>query len=144
MSSKGIKVALKVDLTKYRSGLVSGTEGTTVGTYGMWSRGSDRFIGVHFPGKGTLDVLWDSLEIIDEEYLKRVEERRNTHLEELKSATRVVKHVGPRGGFINLSYTYTNSNGSLIHVSKGFRKEADELIDFFERNGIEVIIKTVD
>lgn len=35
--NSGIKVRLTVDLTKYKSGLVSGTEGTTIGTYGIWS-----------------------------------------------------------------------------------------------------------
>lgn len=142
--NSGIKVRLTVDLTKYKSGLVSGTEGTTIGTYGIWSRGSDRFVGVHFPEKGTLDVLWESLEIIDEEYLKRVKEQENTHFEELKSATEVVKFIGPRGGFRYLSYTYTDSNGIQIQTSNGFRKDADKLIDFFERNGIEIVIKTGD
>lgn len=99
---------------------------------------------MHFPEKGTLDVLWESLEIIDEEYLKRVKEQENTHFEELKSATEVVKFIGPRGGFRYLSYTYTDSNGIQIQTSNGFRKDADKLIDFFERNGIEIVIKTGD
>ena len=142
--NQGIKVRLKVDLTKYRPGLVSGTEGTTIGTYGMWSRGSDRFVGVHFPGKGTLDVLWESLEIIDEEYLKRAEEEKNKHLKELKSAKDVVKYVGPRGGFRHLSYTYTDSNGIQVHTSNGFRKDADKLIAFFEKHKIPVITKIID
>lgn len=41
-----------------------------------------------FPEKGTLDVLWESLDIIDEEDLKKPEEE-NLLLEELKSATEV-------------------------------------------------------
>jgi hypothetical protein len=118
----GIKVRLKVDLTKYRTGLVPGTEGTTIGNYGIWSRGSDRFVGVHFPDKGALDVLWDSLEIIDEEYLKRNEEQRNRYFEKLKSATEVVKCVGPRGGFRHLSYTYTDSNGIQVQHLMDFVK----------------------
>ncbi len=141
--NRGVKVRLKVDLTKYKPGLVAGTEGTTIGNHDIWSRGSDRFIGVHFPEKGTLDVLWESLDIIDEEDLKKPEQE-NLQLEELKSATEVVKFVGPRGGFRYLSYTYTDSNGIQVHISNGFRKDAEKLIDFFNRNKIKVVIKTVE
>lgn len=56
--NKGIKIRLRVDLTEYLPGLVVGTEGITIGNQDMWSRGSDRFVGVHFQGKGSLDVLW--------------------------------------------------------------------------------------
>lgn len=47
---KGTKVKLTVDLTQYAKGLVAGTEGITAGQQGMWSRGSDRFVTVRFPG----------------------------------------------------------------------------------------------
>ena len=46
----------------------------------MWSRANDNFVTVCFPNVATLDVLWKSLEIIDEEYLKRVKERNANHL----------------------------------------------------------------
>lgn len=49
--NRGKKVWLKVDLTKYKPGLVAGTEGTIIGNHDIWSRGSDRFIGVHFRKK---------------------------------------------------------------------------------------------
>jgi hypothetical protein len=52
----------------------------------MWSRGSDQFVGVNFPGAGSLDVLWSSLDIIDEEYLREAEIRRTKRYEALKSA----------------------------------------------------------
>ena len=88
-------------------------------------------------------MLWESLDIIDEEDLKKPEQE-NLQLEELKSATEVVKFVGPRGGFRYLSYTYTDSNGIQVHISNGFRKDAEKLIDFFNRNKIKVVIKTVE
>ena len=50
-----IKVKLTVDLTNYAKGLTADSEGYTVGRQGMWSRGSDRFITVNFPGIATLD-----------------------------------------------------------------------------------------
>jgi hypothetical protein len=34
---------------------------------------------MYFKGIATLDVLWSSLEIIDEEYLKQVEEDKKKH-----------------------------------------------------------------
>lgn len=63
---RGIRVRLRTDLTRYNAKLTPGVEGVTVGEYGMWSKGSDRFVGVHFPGIVTLDVLWEGLEIVDE------------------------------------------------------------------------------
>lgn len=50
-----IRVKLKSDLTRYADGLLPGIEGYTIGRYGIWSRGSDRFVGVTFPGIATLD-----------------------------------------------------------------------------------------
>jgi hypothetical protein len=67
-----IKVKLLTDLSKYAPGLVPGVEGHTIGQYGLWSRGSDRFIGVCFPGIAKLDVLWESIEVIDKEYLEEI------------------------------------------------------------------------
>lgn len=79
-----IRVRLTVDLTEYKPDLIAGSEGYTIGSFGMWSRTFDRFIGVNFPRIGTLDVLWKSLEIIDEEYLRELEKQRLIQLEELK------------------------------------------------------------
>jgi hypothetical protein len=104
----GIKVRLTTDLTKYHRDLLPGVEGHTVGQSGMWSRGSDRFIGVHFPNVGTFDVLWDSLEIIDAEYLARAAAKKQKKMEALKSAKRVVRTIGPAGGFKYLSYEYVD------------------------------------
>lgn len=136
-----IKVRLKTDLTHYVPGLVVGTEGVAIGQYGMWSRGSDRFIGVDFPGKGKLDVLWESLEIIDEEYLRRSAEAEQKWRESLKSAQHVVKYVGPQGGFRRLSFEYTDSNGSKVHHSTGFKSEGDKLEKLFNDLGIAVEIQ---
>lgn len=69
-----IKVKLLVDLTKYADGLVEGSQGYTIGSKGMYSRANDNFVTVCFPKIATLDVLWKSFKIIDEEYLKRAEE----------------------------------------------------------------------
>ncbi|WP_062197412.1 hypothetical protein [Massilibacterium senegalense] len=138
-----IKVRLTADLTKYLSGLVAGSEGVTVGQVGRWSKNDDRFVSVNFPGKGILDVLWESLEIIDEEYLAEAEKRKRKELEELKTAYDVVKYVGPRGGFKYLSYQYVNSDGVNVGVTQGFKAKAEKLIDIFESYGIEVMEKVI-
>lgn len=127
------KVKLKVDLTRYADGLVEGTEGDTIGAYGMWSRGSDRFVGVKFPGIATLDVLWESLEIIDEDFLKRREEEKQRFKERLKTAYDIKKHVGPRGGFRCLSYSYDGG-----HVSNYFKDESEQIEKIFKEYGKEI------
>ena len=91
-----IKVKLLVDLTRYADGLVEGSVGYTVGSNGMWSRANDNFVTICFPEIATLDVLWKSLEIIDEEYLKKAEEANKKWKEQLKSAKDVELHLGPR------------------------------------------------
>lgn len=135
---RNIKVRLTTDLTKYNKSLVPGVEGYTIGKYGIWSRGSDRFIGINFPGITTLDVLWESLEIIDKKYLEEISCREHELLDELKSATDVVKYIGPRGGFRYLSYSYTDKNGIHVSASNGFKNSAEELIKIFESYGIKI------
>ncbi len=135
----GIKVRLLVDLTKYAKGLIAGTEGVTVGRTGLWSRGSDRFITVHFSGIATLDVLWDSLDIIDEAVLLENEKREKAFEESLRSARDVVLHLGPRGGFRCLSYSYIDQeSGTEIHVSNCFRSEAQRIMEILERYHIAI------
>lgn len=141
--TKHIKVKLNTDLSRYGEGLLPGIEGYTIGQYGIWSRSSDRFIGVCFPGIATLDVLWQSLEIIDDEYLSKVALLREKEMAELKSARNVIKYVGPRGGFRRISYEYICSNGIVGSVSNGFKKDADKLIEIFNKYGINVEIKTI-
>ncbi len=68
---KRIKVKLIADLSKYAHGLLPGVEGYTIGQYGSWSRGSDRFVGVCFPKIATLDVLWIPLKLSTKSTLKR-------------------------------------------------------------------------
>lgn len=130
MPDKQIKVRLMADLTQYGAGLTAGTEGITVGRQGMWSRGSDRFITVNFPGIATLDVLWKSLEIIDQDVLKEIDLQKKAFEESLKTAYDVVLCLGPKGGFRSLSYTYIDAQtGCSVHTSNGFRTEAIPIIE---------------
>ena len=133
MFDRSIKVRLKVSLTQYHPALVADSEGVTVGASGMWSRGSDRFVGVRFPTAGTFDILWDSLEIVDEQYLAERAAREQKKWEQLKEATDVVRYVGPKGGFKYLGYQYPGG-----HTSTTSRDEADKLIEFFRQHGISV------
>lgn len=138
-----IRVRLTVDLTEYKPGLVAGSEGYTVGAFGLWSRTFDRFVGVNFPGIGTLDVLWKSLEIIDEEYLKEMEKQKNNQLEELKSARNVIKFIGPKGGFRYISYEYTDKNGVNVSTSNGFKQDSEKLLKIFADYNIPVEVKQI-
>jgi hypothetical protein len=133
-----IAVRLRANLTRYHSALVPGIEGRTVESGGMWSRASDRFVPVSFPGAGIHDVLWESLEIVDADYLAEAAARRADKAEALRTATNVIKTVGPRGGFKYLSYEYIAKDGVRQHVSTGFRSEAEEVIAVLERYGISV------
>ncbi len=128
-----IKVRLNTDLTNYGSGLKKGIEGYTIESCGMWSRSNDRFVSVCFPNIQTLDVLWKSLDIIDEDFLKRREAEKERFLEELKTATNVEKHLGPRGGFRCLSYQCGNKS-----VSNYFKNEALEIEKVLKNYGIEI------
>ena len=133
-----IKVKLLVDLTKYANGLVEGTEGYTVGNRGMWSRGNDNFVTVCFPGIATLDVLWKSLKIIDEEYLKQVEESNKKWKKELKTARNVELHLGPRSGFRYLSFEYTTDDNITSHYSIGFKNKAEETMKILKEYNIPI------
>lgn len=133
-----IKVKLLVDLTRYADGLVEGSEGYTIGSKGMWSRANDNFVTVCFPNIATLDVLWKSLEIIDEEYIKRVEEWNKKWREQLKTAKCVELHLGPRGGFRSLHFEYLSDNGTVVHYANGFKNEADNIMEILKANNIKI------
>lgn len=133
-----IKVKLLVNLTRYADGLVEGSEGYTIGSKGMWSRANDNFVTVCFPNIATLDVLWKSLEIIDEEYLKKAEEWNKKWKKQLKNARCVELHLGPRGGFRSLQFEYLDDNGIVIHYANGFKNEADNIVEIFKANNIKI------
>ena len=139
MGERTIKVRLTTDLTGYAKGLVVGTEGVTIGNCGMWSRASDRFVTVRFPGIATLDVLWKSLEIIDEDFLKEREEQQKIFEESLKTAHDVVLRLGPKGGFRSLGYSYTDlQSGCTIHTSNYSRTEAYQIMEKLEAYNIPI------
>jgi len=131
-----------IDLTSYHPQLVKGVEGITIGAYGVWSKGSDRFVGVRFQGIGTFDVLWESLEIV--EFIADCKARERQQLEALKSARNVVRYTGPRGGFKCLSYEYVDKDGVLCHVSTAGREECDKLTAFFHEQGIAIRLEVLN
>ena len=66
ISGKPIRIKLKVDLTRYDSHYKKDEQGWTIPDYkvGIWGS-QDRFVAVKFDNGACLDVLWESLEIID-------------------------------------------------------------------------------
>ncbi|MBU3089805.1 hypothetical protein KPL42_15065 [Clostridium gasigenes] len=138
-----IKVELKTDLTKYGEGLIAGIKGITIGQQGIWSRSNDNFITVKFENNIILDILWNSLEIIDEEYLQKLSKTKTTYLKELKTATNIIKTIGPKGGFKYLSFEYTRIDGCHWSKSIGLKKEADKLLDVFSEYKLNVKIQKI-
>ncbi|WP_298277277.1 hypothetical protein [Ferroplasma sp.] len=136
----GLRVRLKVDLTRYNEKLVPGIEGITIGRNGIWSRSQDRFITVKFQGDIVKDVLWSSLEIIDEDYIKQTELQERKFQEELKTTKEAVLKLGPKGGFKDLMIDY-ESNGAEIHSAIGFKEEADKIMEILKKYGIEIKIE---
>lgn len=122
---RSVRVKLKDDLTRYHPTLVVGLEGMTVPAVSMWARSSDRFCGVRFPSV-TLDVLWSGIEIVDAEYLAEAAKKKAAVLEMIKATTKeAVKHLGPRGGFRSLSFSYTDGQGCGTNYNTGFKEEAE-------------------
>lgn len=99
MKFKDIKVKLTVDLTRYDKRLVVGEIGYTKGP-----GRNDRFEWVKFNNGARLEVLWESLEVIDEERLKQAKQVRE---ETIKNTTKEIKiMVGPKGEFQYIEYDY--------------------------------------
>ena len=71
IGGKARKVKLNADLTKYDSRCVEGSTGTTIPNYkvGIWG-GTDRFVAVRFDNGAVLDILYNSLEFIDEDLVE--------------------------------------------------------------------------
>lgn len=124
-----IRVRLNTDLTKYDNRLTIGIEGYAISN----SRMGDRFVIVKFDTGACIDVLWDSLDIIDKNELDRIEKAKNEHIEKLKYAKNVILYKGPRGGFKGLSYVYPG--GSMYD---GFRDSAMRDLEIIKSYGIHV------
>ena len=72
-----IKVKLNTDLSHYRSGLTYGLEGYTIGN-AYQSDTYNAVIDVYFKDIGTVSVVLDKLDIIDDEYIKFLEKRKKS------------------------------------------------------------------
>lgn len=127
--NRPIRVRLTCDLTSYHDSLTAGVEGYA---YQEPSRLGDRFADVRFP-QTFLPVLWKGLEIIDKEYLEWKEQEEKEFNEKLKTATNVVKYVGPRGGFRCLSFSYVDGGYSC-----GFYERAMKFMKVMEEAGIPI------
>lgn len=125
-----MRVKLTDDLRKYDSRCTVGSEGMTGAALSMWAQHLDHFTGVYFDSGARLDVAWQSLEIIDEEYLAQ---RAAEDDEIARTAQNVTLYVGPRGGFRYLHYEY--SRGS---VSEGSRSTADRIMALLNERGIAI------
>ena len=106
-----LRVRLTVDLTKYHRLLVVGVEGTVSdfsGTYKVMDYGRDRFWQVEFPDAGIWDILPDSLDIIDEEYLRWEAENKKR-----KAEKRVTKNLPKTLANVKLLLTSGSSEAKV-------------------------------
>jgi hypothetical protein len=127
---RSIRVKLVVDLSRYDSRLTGGQEGDAYSDSYL----GDCFAFVRFDCGAGLDVLWNSLDIIDEEYLAEVAQRESEMEAKLATARDAILHLGPRGGFRCLSY-FIPGDG---HTSLGFKEKAMKHMGIMERHGIEI------
>lgn len=128
-----VRVELTEDLTKYGSDLVIGKKGYAIGHKGIYSRNNDNFITVAFDESKELDVLWKGLKIIDEEYLKELEIKKEEERIKLKDANNIVITYGPNGGFKCLSFKYDKTSTSI-----GFKDKAQYYIDIFKEYNLPI------
>lgn len=95
-----MKVKLVHDYTKYNVKLNKGVIGDAKETPEEQKLRSteDNFVEVSFGDITTVDVLWNGLEIIDEEYLSEKQRIKDEHLLKVATAKNVVKTIGPKEG----------------------------------------------
>lgn len=133
LKTSNIEMLLTSDLTRYHPSLVSGATGTIVSLTGL----NDRFARVRFADVGVIDVLWESIQITDSEYLTQQRTIEEEKLAELKNATNVVVRFGPNGAFRSLSYTVTR-DGVPCQITKGSKKSALRELEYFKEIGIAI------
>lgn len=135
----GLKCVLEHDLTKYRTGLVSGSIGTIVAN----SRMGDRFYVVKFSCPAcTLDVLEDGLTpIITDDYRRQWNELNAEKERQYKIATNVVHLIGPKGGHRGVSFDYVTETGQKRNRFITDRDETARYLEKFRENGIEITVK---
>jgi hypothetical protein len=125
-----MRVRLTANLTRYDSRLTGGQEGDTTGS---GSHLGDRFTFVLFDCGAKLDVLWESVEIIDEAFLAAAKKRRDEEVVQLAQATDAVLHLGPNGGFKSLSYVV-----GTTRTNNGFKDDAARIMAILESHGIPI------
>ncbi|WP_026583988.1 hypothetical protein [Bacillus sp. J33] len=129
----GIKVQLKHDLTRYHPQLTNGAVGHTTHLKTI----NDCFVKVYFPGAGHHDILWKSIEIIDEEYLEKRKKESDEKMKAIKENGKVELHWKKSGYLSSLRYEYRIGNQDFSH-SIGFLDLAATLYEDFRNNGIEI------
>lgn len=125
-----MRVRLTANLTRYDSRLTGGQEGDTTGRV---SHLGDRFTFVLFDCGANLDVLWESIEVIDEAFLAAAKKRRDEEDIQLAQAADAVLHLGPNGGFKSLSYRL-----GATRTTNGLKDEAARIMAVLKSHGIPI------
>lgn len=138
------RVKLYPDLTHIHPKLIPGSEGVAklgaeIQTRGLFGAA----VKVDFDCGTSLDILWDGLEVIDVEYSNVLKSIEKEQWENYLTATEVVLTVGPRGGRKGLSFK-TKKGTINLGYGGGYTTlghplpKTSEILDFFEKNGVEV------
>lgn len=112
---------LKTDLRRYANGLVAGSIGYTAGRTGEFSSVDDKFIMVDFPGIAKLDILWSSLEILDEDILLEMARKEDFIMANIYKVQKADLFMGPLGGFRYLLIVLNDSEYRTKNRERAFR-----------------------
>jgi hypothetical protein len=125
-----MRVRLTANLTRYDPRLTDGQEGDTIGS---GSHLGDHFTFVRFDCGAKLDVLWESIEVIDEAFLAAAKKRRDEEDIQLAQATDAVLHLGPNGGFKMLTYRL-----GTTRTTNGLKDKAARIMAVLKSHGIPI------
>lgn len=140
-----LKVKLVHIYTKYNEKLEKGVEGYAYETPEEQKarKVDDDFVRVKFEGITDVDVLWNGLEIIDEDYLNEKEARRIAYFAQVSTAKNVVYTLGPKGGFRSLELDFVE-NGVEVHKFIEDKVEGEEFLKALEKYSIPTKLEQLE
>jgi len=140
MKEHGIKIRLTVDLTKYHSKLVKGTEGITLPKD---YRKMDDMTDCRFFDCYDIRVAPSGYEIIDEEYLAEVAEGKAQTIKDCLSAISILKTETKRGRHIEFRVNFINSAGEQdYHIIR--KHVVPEIEKMLREAGKKIEVRIVD
>lgn len=140
-----LKVKLVHIYTKYNERLEKGVEGYAYETpeEQKMRKADDAFVRVKFEGITEVDVLWNGLEIIDEDYLNEKEACRIAYFAQVATAKNVIYTLGPKGGFRSLELDFVE-NGVEVHKFIEDKEEGEAFLNALEKYSVPTKIEQLE